>query len=112
VVRGCASSERADASEPRLCASGRASWFHGAWLATGDDLEYTLAVVPTSREPLTWERRSTMPLYEYYCPNCKQEVSITQTISEHAQGGTCPKCKSRNLEPRLGTFFSKTSRKS
>jgi len=53
-----------------------------------------------------------MPLYEYYCPSCKREVSITQTISEHERGAICPSCGSRDLERRLGTFFSKTSRKS
>jgi putative FmdB family regulatory protein len=54
-----------------------------------------------------------MPLYEYYCPTCKKEISVTQTIAEHGRGGTtCPTCGSRELEPRLGTFFSKTSRKS
>jgi putative FmdB family regulatory protein len=53
-----------------------------------------------------------MPLYEYYCPTCKREISITQTIQEHQQGANCPTCGSRDLEARLGTFFSKTSRKS
>ena len=53
-----------------------------------------------------------MPLYQYYCPTCKQEISITQTIREHERGGTCPTCGNRDLEPRLATFFSKTSRKS
>ncbi len=53
-----------------------------------------------------------MPLYEYYCPTCKKEISMTQTIKEHDKGTSCPTCGSRKLEPRLGTFFSKTSRKS
>jgi putative FmdB family regulatory protein len=57
-------------------------------------------------------RRMTMPLYEYYCPTCKKEISVTQTMDEHTRGATCPTCGGRNLEPRLGTFFSKTSRKS
>lgn len=53
-----------------------------------------------------------MPLYEYYCPTCQREVSITQTIPEHRQGASCPRCGRRDLEARLGTFFAKTSRKS
>ena len=53
-----------------------------------------------------------MPLYEYYCPSCKREVSIMQRISEHERGAACPSCGRRNLERRLGTFYSKTSRKS
>lgn len=53
-----------------------------------------------------------MPLYEYYCPTCQREVSITQSIQERQQGAACPHCGSRDLESRLGTFFSKTARKS
>ncbi len=53
-----------------------------------------------------------MPTYEYYCPTCKREISITQSIREHERGATCPTCGCREMEPRLGTFFSKTSRKS
>jgi putative FmdB family regulatory protein len=53
-----------------------------------------------------------MPLYEYYCARCKKEISITQTVKEHEAGAACPACGSRDLEPRLATFFSKTSRKS
>jgi putative FmdB family regulatory protein len=53
-----------------------------------------------------------MPLYEYYCPTCKREFTITQTMQERERGAACPTCGSRNLEPRLGSFFSKTTRKS
>ncbi|MBI2527593.1 MAG: zinc ribbon domain-containing protein [Candidatus Rokubacteria bacterium] len=54
-----------------------------------------------------------MPLYEFYCEKCKKEVSMTLTIGERDRGEyTCPGCGSKKLQPRLGTFFSKTSRKS
>ncbi|MGH3118992.1 MAG: FmdB family zinc ribbon protein [Gaiellales bacterium] len=53
-----------------------------------------------------------MPLYEFFCEKCQQEVSVTQTISEHAKGAACPRCGSREMRPLVGTFFSKTSRKS
>ena len=53
-----------------------------------------------------------MPLYEYYCEACRKEVAVTQTISEHANGAACPECGSRAMRPLVGTFFSKTSRKS
>ena len=54
-----------------------------------------------------------MPLYEYFCEKCQREVSVTMTISEHDKGGVaCPQCGGKNLRQLVGTFFSKTSRKS
>jgi putative FmdB family regulatory protein len=58
------------------------------------------------------ERRVPMPLYEFYCPQCQKEVSLTLTMKEREGGSPkCPDCK-KPLEPRLGTFYSKTSKKS
>jgi len=54
-----------------------------------------------------------MPLYEFYCDKCQKEVSMTLSISEREKGAAkCPECGSRDLRPLVGTFFSKTSRKS
>lgn len=53
-----------------------------------------------------------MPLYEFYCDRCQKEVTITQSMSEHARGAACPECGNRDMRPLVGTFFSKTSRKS
>jgi putative FmdB family regulatory protein len=54
-----------------------------------------------------------MPLYEFYCEKCQREVTVPMTMSEHERGGAaCPQCGSRELRPLVGSFFSKTSRKS
>jgi len=54
-----------------------------------------------------------MPLYEFFCEKCNKEVSLTLTISERDKGDfKCPDCGSKNLQPQMATFFSKTSRKS
>lgn len=54
-----------------------------------------------------------MPLYEYYCPTCQREVSVTMSMSERDKGvAACPQCGRRDLTPLVGSFFSKTSRKS
>ena len=54
-----------------------------------------------------------MPLYEYYCEKCQREVTVTMSINEHGKGiPACPQCGGREMRPLVGTFFSKTSRKS
>jgi len=54
-----------------------------------------------------------MPLYEFYCSKCAKEVSVTLTVGERERGEyKCPQCGSKELQPLMGTFFSKTSRKS
>ena len=55
---------------------------------------------------------STCPHYEFYCERCKKEVTLILSIGERERGGyACPDCGGKKLEPRLGTFFSQTSRK-
>lgn len=53
-----------------------------------------------------------MPLYEYFCEKCRKEVAVRQTVGEHDKGAACPDCGSRAMQPLVGSFFSKTSRKS
>ena len=54
-----------------------------------------------------------MPLYEYFCDRCQREVTIPMSISQHEKGGAaCPQCGTTALRPLVGSFFSKTSRKS
>jgi putative FmdB family regulatory protein len=54
-----------------------------------------------------------MPVYEYFCEDCKKEVTRSMSISEHDKGGgTCPTCGGGSLRPLVGTFFTQTSRKS
>jgi putative FmdB family regulatory protein len=54
-----------------------------------------------------------MPLYEYWCDRCQREVSIPQSLSDREKGdAACPQCGGQGLRPLMGTFFSKTSRKS
>jgi putative FmdB family regulatory protein len=53
-----------------------------------------------------------MPHYEFFCEKCQKEVSMTLTIGERERGEyTCPTCGGKMLQPLMGTFFSKTSRK-
>ena len=53
-----------------------------------------------------------MPRYQFYCDACKREVSLTLSVAERESGAyQCPECKGKDLEPRIGAFFAKTSRK-
>jgi putative FmdB family regulatory protein len=52
-----------------------------------------------------------MPLYDFQCPRCHKEFSLTLRVKDRERGAKCPECKTA-LEPLLTPFFSKTSRKS
>jgi len=54
-----------------------------------------------------------MAVYEYYCDNCRRDVSVTLSISEHDKAQVaCPQCGNTALRPLVSSFFSRTSRKS
>jgi putative FmdB family regulatory protein len=54
-----------------------------------------------------------MPTYEFLCPACQVQFSVTMTIREReAAKPACPRCGSTELEPQLGSFFARTSKKS
>jgi putative FmdB family regulatory protein len=54
-----------------------------------------------------------MPVYEYYCDNCRRDGSITLSISAHDKAtAACPQCGNMALRPLVSMFFSQTSRKS
>jgi putative FmdB family regulatory protein len=74
-------------------------------------IRYAISAV-TERQPVERREEEAMPLYEYFCEACQKEVAVTQSISQHASGAACPECGGRNMRPLVGTFFSKTSRKS
>jgi len=58
-------------------------------------------------------RRTTMPLYEYYCDRCRKEFSLTMSVSAHEKAeATCPGCGNRDTRPLIGTVFTQTSKKS
>ena len=33
-----------------------------------------------------------MPIYEYYCPNCRREFELMRPFRESGSPGTCPAC--------------------
>lgn len=54
-----------------------------------------------------------MPLYEFLCRKCGAEFSLTMTMKEReATTVKCEKCSAPEVEPQLGSFFAKTSKKS
>ena len=54
-----------------------------------------------------------MPSYEYACKQCKKTFTLILSVSEHDKKRVaCPKCKSRKVEQRFGSFFAVTSKKS
>ena len=56
---------------------------------------------------------STMPHYEFYCEQCKEEVTLILSIGKRERRDyKCPGCGGKKLQPLMGTFFSQTARKS
>ena len=54
-----------------------------------------------------------MPTYEFLCTKCQKEFSVTMTIKEREEKPPAfPTCGGTALEPLMGSFFAKTSRKS
>ena len=55
-----------------------------------------------------------MPLYEYHCTACENKFARTEPMSDHSthKRPSCPKCRSRAVEPVFSDFFAKTVRKS
>ncbi len=54
-----------------------------------------------------------MPSYEYVCRGCKKKFTVHMTVAEYEKSHpACPKCKSKKVEQKPGTFFAVTSKKS
>jgi putative FmdB family regulatory protein len=54
-----------------------------------------------------------MPVYEYYCENCRRAVAVTLSIVEHDKWvPACPQCSGKDIRALVSAFFSQTSRKS
>jgi putative FmdB family regulatory protein len=54
-----------------------------------------------------------MPTYEFRCVKCKHSFEKVMTVAQREKARpVCPACKGRKVEPVLGGFFAKTSRKS
>jgi len=73
--------------------------------------------LPTNRSTIVLSPLSPvevcMPLYEFFCRDCKKAFSKALTIAEHGKEGiSCPYCSSKNLEQRWSAFSVITSKKS
>jgi putative FmdB family regulatory protein len=67
------------------------------------------------RQFATWtaEGRMLMPTYEFLCPKCQKEFTVTMTIRERGEKQpACPHCGSTDLESLFSSIVTKTSRKS
>ena len=51
-----------------------------------------------------------MPIYEYYCPDCRRTVEVFQRRVRAAddRSPACPECRGDGLQTRFSRFRSKT----
>jgi putative FmdB family regulatory protein len=69
--------------------------------------------VPAAFSGLSDTRRMPMPTYEFLCPKCQKEFTVTMTIRERGEKKpACPTCGSTELESLFSSVVTKTSRKS
>jgi putative FmdB family regulatory protein len=60
----------------------------------------------------TFDRRCSMPVYEFTCRDCHKTFEVARPMSESDSAAPCPSCGSTNTERTWSTVFAKTSRKS
>ncbi len=54
-----------------------------------------------------------MPTYEFHCPKCNENVTLTLRLKEYEEKSySCPKCGEKNLKQVVTHFLTKTSKKS
>ncbi len=56
-----------------------------------------------------------MPMYDFYCEDCKNEFSIEMKVSDYEQSKeaqTCPSCGSSNVSRKIAEVEVQTSKKS
>ncbi len=88
-------------SEPAMDSAGASLYVHSR------------ALQPRRAARELHKKEERVPTYEYRCRDCKNVFDRIEPLSEHGtKAPSCPKCKSRNVEQVLTSFFAKTSHKS
>jgi putative FmdB family regulatory protein len=54
-------------------------------------------------------QESTMPLYEYVCPDCGQEFEKRMSFSQASETPACPNCNGTNTRKKISLFSSSGS---
>ncbi len=48
-----------------------------------------------------------MPLYEYFCGECRTDFTLLQSADVNKEETACPDCGSGKVQPKFSTFASK-----
>ncbi len=63
--------------------------------------------------PIRGKGATVMPTSSFECRKCGKKFEEIMAFAEYEKGRRkCPKCGSRDVAQRLGSFYAKTSRKS
>ena len=52
-------------------------------------------------------RRISVPIYEYYCPDCDVEFERLVKLSEANAAQDCPECGGRHTQKKLSVFAAR-----
>ncbi|HSL23098.1 MAG TPA: FmdB family zinc ribbon protein [Vicinamibacterales bacterium] len=54
-----------------------------------------------------------MPVYEFYCRDCKKDFVLVHSITEHEHtSARCPTCNGTNVDRKWTEVYAVTSKKS
>ncbi|MBV9339310.1 MAG: zinc ribbon domain-containing protein [Acidobacteria bacterium] len=54
-----------------------------------------------------------MPVYDYFCKDCRKAFERVLTLREHdGEQSRCPHCGGKNVEQQAAAFYAVTSKKS
>ncbi len=50
-----------------------------------------------------------MPLFEYYCNDCKKEFTLLQSASVNKEETECPDCETKSMDYKFSSFAAKST---
>jgi putative FmdB family regulatory protein len=53
-----------------------------------------------------------MPLFEYYCNDCKKDFTLLQSANVNKEETECPDCETKSVDYKFSSFSAKVAQSS